>query len=92
MPLDINRYNTKVRKAISAKYVEYGKQQGQLEQKLMDVITRLADKSILHTEYEYLTKLKCSYEHQIQDLNIKIAAFDEAREICLDIADEEDKG
>ena len=85
----MNKYNTRVRQAISDKYVKYSKDRAEVREKLDTTLLRLQDKSIPYIEYEYLMDTKNWCEKRLEELNAYVDAFDQAREICLNIAEEE---
>lgn len=84
------KYNTKVRQAISDKYIECTKIKGEVLRQLEEIAQRLANEKDKLTYSEYLNlKSKAGYlENRIKELNIQIDIWDEAREICLNVADE----
>ena len=84
-----NKYNTRVRQAISDKYVKYSKYRAEVREKLDEVLLRLHDDSILHSEYNSLMDSNHWCEKRLEELNAYVDAFDQAREICLNIAEEE---
>lgn len=86
----MEKYNTKVRQAISEKYVECSKSRGALMKELEDVSIRLTNETDKLTYKDYM-ELKDRGKHlqrKIEDLSIMIDTWDKAREICLDIVDE----
>lgn len=94
--MDINRYNTRVRQSISDKYVECNKRKQEIGQQLLELrfkLTRYMDGTEALTYKEYIdTKSTIDQLHRENDaLAIQIGVWDEARELCLDIADEMDE-
>lgn len=81
-------YNSEVRKAISDRYVHYLL----IRREAMDKKTEIEEKlnhpdSYSYTYYCDLQKLDQKLATEIRELEIKINTFDEAREICLNIAE-----
>lgn len=93
--MDINRYNTRVRQAISDKYVECTKRKQEIGTQLLilrNKLTSFMDDEITLTYTDY-TNLKSSIDElnrELKRLDIERDIWDKAREICLDIADEMD--
>lgn len=88
--MDINKYNTRVRQAISDELVKCSKRKQEYMTRHTCVVSRLASEkdTLPYSEYkklederEFLVKMK-----QVED--IKLDVWYMAREICLDIADE----
>ena len=88
--MDINKYNTRVRQAISEEYVRCSKRKQEYMVQHACVVARLASETDtlpyreykrLEDEREFLVRMQ-----QVED--IKLDVWDMAREICLNIADE----
>lgn len=88
--MDINKYNTRVRQAISEELVKCSKRKQEYMTRHIVIGARLAsERDILpYSEYkrlederEFLIKMQ-----EVED--IKLDVWDMAREICLNIADE----
>ena len=88
--MDILKYNTRVRQAMSDSYVDCSRQINSLEKEMDGIITYLEenDSTIPYTEYLKLLDKKDRIESQIENLRIERNVWDKAREICLDVADE----
>ena len=90
--MDAKKYNTIVRQAISDKYVEAAKYKKYLVKELEKVVEILSDeqskRNMSYKEYESKLKQKDALRDRISVVNIQIGIWDEAREICLNIADE----
>lgn len=91
--MDLDRYNTRVRQAISDKYVECSKKKQEISNQMILLRSKLSDYmtgNIVLTYKEYIDlKSSLNILHDEEDeLDIEIAVWDEAREICLNIADE----
>lgn len=91
--MDINRYNTRIRQAISDKYVECNKRKQEISKKSLELQSKLSrymdGKEILtYQEYTDLHSSLGMLHHEDDMLDIQIAVWDEARELCLNIADE----
>ena len=91
--MDKNRYNTKVRQAMSDKYKETSKKKAELENELYAISIQLTKdeikKTMTYSEYMELNQQAKVIQTEIDRLNIERDVWDKAREICMDIADEE---
>ena len=91
--MDKNRYNTKVRQVMSDKYKETSQKKAELENKLYAISLQLTKdeikKTMAYSEYMELNRLTKVIQTEIDRLNIECDIWDKAREICMDIADEE---
>ena len=86
----IEKYNTRVRQAISDSYMEYSKTKAMTEKELENVNERLRceAKTLPYRDYISLQKKSAMLAQEIVELSIQIDIWDKAREICLNIADE----
>ena len=86
----LERYNTRVRQAISDNYMEYSKTKVMVEKERETVIERLRleAKTLPYRDYVSLQEKAERLAKEIEELNIQIDIWDKAREICLNIADE----
>lgn len=86
----IEKYNTRVRQAISDNYMEYSKTKAMAEKELENVNERLRleAKTLPYRDYISLQKKSAMLANEIVELSIQIDIWDKAREICLNIADE----
>lgn len=91
--MDKNRYNTKVRQAMSDEYVRTSKEKTKLENELFTISQQLVDNEFKNnTSYKEYIELKHKAETiqtEIYRLGIEHEIWDKAREICMDIADGE---
>lgn len=91
--MDEQRYNKRVRQAISDKYVEYSKMYADTHKEFLKAESRLkgenAKKKLSYDEYVDLGKYIFNLREEMKVLKIQIDIWDAAREICLDIIDEE---
>ena len=91
--MDTNRYNTKVRQAMSNKYKETSKKKADLENELYLVSHQLSSNEAKNTktykEYLDLRQKAETIQREINRLSIEREIWNKAREICMDIADEE---
>ena len=91
--MDINRYNTKVRQAMSNKYTETSKKKADLENEWCLISQQLSSNEAKNTktykEYLEMKQKAETIQREINRLSIEREVWDEAREICMDIADEE---
>lgn len=86
----LEKYNTRVRQAISDNYMEYSKTKAMAEKERETVIERLRleAKTLPYRDYVSLQEKAERLAKEIEELNIQIDIWDKAREICLNIADE----
>ena len=91
--MDINRYNTKVRQAMSDNYVRTSKEKAKLENELLATSQQLTSEetksTMTYKDYMELKQKAEIIQREIYRLSIEHEIWDEAREICMDIADEE---
>ena len=86
----MEKYNTKVRQAISDEWVRCSKQRAETGKEYEKIALQLANDNGILTHKQYL-KLSGDAEHlrrKIEDLGVELDTWDKAREICLNIADE----
>lgn len=91
--MDINRYNTRVRQAMSDKYVECSKKIQENEKKILELRDKLhkymhGNEALPYKEYTDISVSLVALERENEELAIRHSVWDEAREICLNIADE----
>ena len=86
----VEKYNTRVRQAISDNYMEYSKTKAMTEKERETVIERLRleAKTLPYRDYVSLQEKAERLAKEIEELNTQIDIWDKAREICLNIADE----
>lgn len=86
------RYNERVRQAISDKYVECSKMYTDTHKKCSEVESRLkaenAKKNLSYEEYVDLEKYLNNLKEEMKVLRIQIDIWDAAREVCLNVSDE----
>lgn len=86
----LNRYSTLVRQAMSDKYVECTKRGNELFKEQLDIFYRL-DKEKETLPYQEYVELQREYElverKYLNEL-LKRSVWDQAREICMECADE----
>lgn len=91
--MEEQRYNKRVRQAISDKYVEYSKMYADTHKEFLEAESRLkgenAKKRLSYDEYVDLGKYIFKLREEMKVLKIQIDIWDAARAICLDIIDEE---
>ena len=88
--MDINKYNTRVRQAISDELVKCSRRKQEYMMKHTVVVARLVSEkdTLPYSEYVRLEKER-EYLVKAQEMeDIKFDVWDMAREICLNIADE----
>lgn len=88
----MEKYNTRVRQAISERYVATTKEKCRLSREYEDVFIRLQNgeekNRLTYNKYIELEHKAKELEKKISKIKIEINIWDQAREICLDIADE----
>lgn len=88
----MEKYNTRVRQAISERYVEATKEKCRLSREYDKIFVKLRDgevkNELTYNKYIELEQKAKELEKKISDLKVEINIWDQAREICLDIADE----
>lgn len=88
--MDINKYNTRVRQAISDELVKCSRRKQEYMMKHTCVVARLASEkdTLPYSEYKRLEDER-EFLVKMQEVEeIKLDVWDMAREICLNIADE----
>lgn len=87
---NIEKYNNKVRRAISNKYVKCSVQKANAEKEFEKIAIQLANDggNLLHNQYLELSRNAEYLRKRIEELSIELDTWDKAREICLNIADE----
>lgn len=88
--MSIDYYNTRIRQAISDEYVKCSKQREEYAYRYGDLTTRLINErdTLLHTEYIQICEERDELVRLMRIEDIKLDIWDQAREICLNIADE----
>ena len=88
--MNIDKYNTRVRQAMSEEYVKCTKRKSDTFKKIVKIENRLRDESETLTYKEYIT-LEKEREYLLRRYDmedVRLSVWDMAREICLSIADE----
>ena len=88
--MDINKYNTRVRQAISDEFVKCSRQKQEYMKQHECVLARLASEkdTLPYSKYKQLEKEREHLARMQQVEDIKLDVWDMAREICLNITDE----
>ena len=88
--MDINKYNTRVRQAISDELVKCSKRKQEYGDKYVAILKRLENEvdTLSYREYKKLEDEKDFLVEMQQIEDIRYDIWDKAREICLNIADE----
>lgn len=86
----MEKYNTRVRQAMSEEYVKSSKKKSQLQMEYEKVLRRLDTEAskLCYNEYITLKKRAEDLKRQYEDEQIRFDTWDQAREICLNVADE----
>lgn len=89
----IDLYNTKARNAMNKEYDRTIKEKSKKEIELLEIEGKLNDENsktqMSYAEYTALEKRAKALEQDIQRLSIEQKIWESAREICVNIADEE---
>lgn len=83
----MNKYNTAVRRAMSDKYVDCVKHKNEAWRKINELDSKEGRK-LPYEEYIKLQKDLDFYEQTHRRLRIEQNIWDQAREICMEFADE----
>ena len=88
--MDLNRYNTRVRQAMSDAYVYCSKRRNKIRHEFNQLQEKLENekKIIPYAEYKRLCRKLEDLEKEYERLRIEWMTWDKAREICMEIADE----
>lgn len=88
--MDIDKYNTRVRQAISDELVKCSRRKQEYRNKHTCTMARLASEkdTLPYSEYMQLEKEREFLVRMQEVEDIKLDVWDMAREICLNIADE----
>lgn len=88
-----NRYNTKVRRAMSEEWVKTSKLRFEVGRELEKINSQLNDRDVKtymsYSEYVKLEEKAKELQDRAYRLTIENEVWDKARDICMDIADEE---
>ena len=86
----MEKYNTRVRQAISERYVAATKEKCKLSKEYEDIFVRLQSEKdkLSYNKYIELEQKAEELNRKISELKTEINVWDQAREICLNIADE----
>lgn len=86
----MQKYNTRVREAVSEEYVKSSKKKSQLQREYEKVLERLNTEAskLCYNEYITLQKREEDIKRQYEDEQVRLDIWDQAREICLNVADE----
>lgn len=87
---ELNRYSTLVRQAMSDKYVECTKRKVAIHKELIETAERLANEkeTLPYQEYVELQREYELVERKYYNELLKRSIWDQAREICMECADE----
>lgn len=88
--MDNNQCNSSIRQAISNKYVECSKRKREIIAQILELRSRLSDfmnglTTLSYTEYIDIKSSLDRLQHEDETLEIQIAVWNDAREICLNI-------
>lgn len=88
--MDLNRYNTRVRQAMSDKYVDCSKRRNKIRHEFNQLQEKLENEKeiIPYAEYKRLCRKLEDLGKEYERLRIEWMTWDKAREICMEIADE----
>lgn len=88
--MSIDFYNTRVRQAMSDKYVECSKRKQEFMDRQRTISEKIASgyNTLPYNEYIRLREEQKFLEKVIYEEELILAVWDQAREVCLNIADE----
>ena len=88
--MSIDYYNTRIRQAISEEYVKCSKQKQEYTNRYGDLTARLINErdTLLHSEYIQICEERDDLGRLMRLEDIRLDIWDQAREICLNVADE----
>ena len=91
--MEIKRYNTRVREAMSNEYIKCSRRINELKRRICEIENRLKIESetLLHIDYLDLHREKDCLLRKLDEECIMLEVWDKAREICMNIADEEER-
>ena len=86
----MNKYNTRIRQAISDEYVKCSNERNKISKECIEIEEKLKNEvdKLTYEQYVLLEKKLGDLQQEYSELTIKIDVWEEAREICLNIADE----
>lgn len=86
----MEKYNTRVRQAMSEEYVKSSKKKVQLQREYKKVLERLDTETskLCYNEYITLQKRAEDLKQLYEDEQIRFDTWDKAREICLNVTNE----
>lgn len=88
--MDIHKYNTQVRQAMSDRYIECSRRRNDISKEILSIKQKIVQETYTITHIEY-TKLKSKIEelnNEYTRLTTELKIWDQARELCLNTADE----
>lgn len=87
-----NKYNTKVRMAMSYKFVKLGKQISETKREIIQLTEKLNQgrATIPYDEYITLERDRDFLNDTLYRYEIERSVWDEAREICLTVAEDKE--
>lgn len=88
--MDENRYNTRVRQAMSDKYVDYTWQSNEKHKECQQLENRLFNEQdiLTYKEYKMLQRELEECKREYEKLKIQADTWGMARELTMDVADE----
>lgn len=91
--MNIDFYNTRIRQAVSDRYVECGRRQRAIDVETRELKRKLTNfmdgiEQLTYREYVDVKSSLDNLSRESRELDIRRAVWDEARELCLNIADE----
>ena len=85
-----NKYNIRIREAISDKYVDCSKRKQDKQKELTEILWKLSEnkKTISYQDYIDLQKYAAVLQTEVENLGVELNTWDKAREVCMDVIDE----
>ncbi len=87
----MSKYDTRVRQAISDEFVRCSKERMKVHAEIISITTQLADEkdTLPYSTYCRLEERVARLEKYHMELCTELNTWDRAREICLNVADDE---
>ena len=87
---DRDKYNIRIREAISDKYVDCSKRKQDKQKELTEILRKLSEnkKTMPYQDYIDLQKYASVLQTEVENLCVELNTWDKVREVCMDVIDE----
>lgn len=86
-----NKYNIRIREAISDKYVDCSKRKQDKQKELTEILWKLSENKMTmpyqDQDYIDLQKYAAVLQTEVENLCVELNTWDKAREVCMDVID-----